>query len=195
MSANTSKNDYPSITTNLLMQSVYTIIIATVSFLLVFEVYFKFSMSRKIFWLIFVVFKKLFGLFGAAWAIAVSRGENERAGALQGDADKEKAKGSISADDYSSSTRFSNGSSDNRVQGTGITKTVKFSSPSENKKQKLNEAEKDVDINRNYFAHFNDFNKTTTKSDGSSFPFNLTTPNFNYEPVKKLLFNGPKSIQ
>jgi hypothetical protein len=126
MSANTSKNDYPSITTNLLMQSVYTIIIATVSFLLVFEVYFKFSMSRKIFWLIFVVFKKLFGLFGAAWAIAVSRGENESASALQRDADKEKAKGSISADDYSSSTRFNNGSSDNRVKGTGITKNRKI---------------------------------------------------------------------
>jgi hypothetical protein len=117
--------DTVTINSDLVVQSLYTLIIAIVAFLVVFEIYFKFSLIRKILRVIFSVCRELFRLFGIAKVTAIHINENNDALSANG----EVVKSSISADDYSSNSGSSSGSGDNRVEGTGIMKSVKINSP------------------------------------------------------------------
>jgi hypothetical protein len=147
---------------DLVVQSFYTLIIAIVAFVVVFEIYFKFSLIRNILGVIFSLCRKFFGLLGMAKVTAIRVNENK--GALSGNGeDKGKSVKSISADDYSSNSGSYSGSGDNRVQGTGTMKSVKFSSPNEPKKHKINDSDQEND-SRVYFSHFNDFNQQKTSN-------------------------------
>ena len=99
--SNQNKSVFTETVTNnldLVVQSFYTLIIAIVAFLVVFEIYFKFSLIRRIFWVIFGICRKFFGLFRMAKVTAIRENENE--GALSGNGE-DKSKKSVSADDYS----------------------------------------------------------------------------------------------
>ena len=204
MKANSNKSVFTETIINqldLVVQSFYTLIIAIVAFLVVFEIYFKFSILRKVLWVIFSICRKFLGLFGIAKGNAI--GENENESALSGNGEV-NGKKSMSADNYSSSSGFNSGIGDGKVLGTGTTKSVTFNSPNDHKKQKMNNSDQEDDTSRIYFSHFNDFNKPKTSNSNNNirnnahksgsksipFPLNLNTPQYDYTHVNKMLINN-----